>query len=180
MSRELKYKIILLGDFYVGKTSLIKKYVYNIFSDKYLTTIGVNISKKQLILEQNEEINNVTLILWDINGDEGFIKISPQYLHGSNAAILVADLSRPPTIDNIKKHIDFFKEQNKDAPLILALNKYDLYNNRENELSDLIIKVRNIISKYNIDFLFTSAKDGSNVNEIFLRISNLILMKSFK
>ena len=91
----IQKKICTIGAFAVGKTSLIRRYVDSIFSEKYLTTVGVKIDKKPVnVLGQD-----VTLILWDIHGEDDFQEINMNYLRGSSAYILVVDGTRYSTLE---------------------------------------------------------------------------------
>ena len=113
------YKIVMLGDFGVGKTSLIRRFVDNSFSEEYISSIGVSISKKLL---QTDGINS-TMMLWDTEGKTEFKQIFKQYLMGAKGFIIVADLTRPQTIESLKEHIDLCVSIVKDAPIYIALNK---------------------------------------------------------
>ena len=95
-----KKKICLLGAFGVGKTSLIQKYVKNIFSDDYITTVGVKIEKKTITLNSNQE---VMLVIWDIEGSDDFSKIAETYLKGMSGYFVVADGSNFETFQTAIK-----------------------------------------------------------------------------
>ena len=114
----ISYKIVLVGQFGVGKTSLIRRFVQNYFSEEYLSTIGVTISKKT--------IDNATIMIWDIEGETEFKPIFKQYLKGSKGFILVADLLRKETIDSIQNHINLCHSVIPEAPIAIALNKCDM------------------------------------------------------
>jgi small GTP-binding protein len=118
----LQKKICMLGSFSVGKTSLVKRFVESIFSDKYLTSVGVKIDKK--VVESSGE--PVTLMLWDIYGEDEFQKIRMSYLRGASGYLLVADGTRPATLD---KALAIQQEAEKNfgpTPYVVALNKCDL------------------------------------------------------
>ncbi len=159
----LAYKIVMVGDFGVGKTSLVKRFVDNSFSDEYLSTIGVSISKKNL--------NNSTLMLWDIEGHTEFKPIFKQYLLGAKGFIIVADVTRKDTIDNIVKHIELCHGVVKDAPICIALNKSDIQHTLTQE------ELNNIkdISPSIINVLKTSAKNGDAVLDIFGSLDDFIV-----
>ena len=90
----IQKKICMVGAFAVGKTSLVARFVKSIFSDKYLTTVGVKIDKKEMVVDGNE----INLILWDLAGEDEFIQLQTTYLRGSSGYILVADGTRASTI----------------------------------------------------------------------------------
>lgn len=118
----IRKKILLVGDFHVGKTSLIRRYVENSFDDKYLTTVGVKISKKKLIIEDTE----CELLIWDIEGSTPQKRIPENYLKGASGAIIVADVSRSDTVGAVKSHIMDLKRVNPDIAFVIAYNKIDL------------------------------------------------------
>jgi len=91
----IQKKICLLGGFGVGKTSLVSRFVHSIFSDKYLTTVGVKIEKKSLVLNEQE----LDLVIWDLYGEDDFQKVRMSYLRGASGYLLVADGTRRTTLD---------------------------------------------------------------------------------
>ena len=152
------YKIVLIGNFGAGKTSLIRQFVNNSFTEEYLSTIGVSISKKI--------IGNATIMIWDIEGHTEFKPIYKQYLLGAKGFIIVADLLRQESIDAIQNHISLAHQVIKDAPLCVALNKSDMPHSITKEQLKSIASLSPAIIKV----LKTSAKSGSAVEEIFLAL----------
>ncbi|MDJ0534093.1 MAG: Rab family GTPase [Xenococcaceae cyanobacterium MO_207.B15] len=156
-------KICLLGDFGVGKTSLIKRFIEVVFSEKYLVTIGIQISRKLICPEFSSQ--KLDLIIWDIEGHTKFKSIAPNYLKGATGAIIVGDLSRPETLDNLSAHINLFIKFNPKAVVIVALNKSDLVKEEK------IVKLRelnNFQDNYQvIKTIITSAKEKTNVAQVF-------------
>lgn len=157
------YKVVMVGDFGVGKTSLVKRFMDNSFSEEYLSTIGVSISKKNL--------ENSTIMLWDIEGHTEFKPIFKQYLLGAKGFIIVADINRTNTIESIKKHIELCHEIVKDAPICVALNKCDL----AHTVSDTDLQELKALSCAIVNILKTSAKNGEAVNEIFGSLDEFIV-----
>lgn len=158
----LAYKVVMVGDFGVGKTSLVKRFVENSFSEEYLSTIGVSISKKTL--------ENSTIMLWDIEGQTEFKPISKQYLLGAKGFIIVADIHRQNTIDSIKTHIELCHSIIKDAPICIALNKTDLpHTLAQDSLKELLS-----LSDHIITVEKTSAKENRGVDEIFLALDEFV------
>jgi len=118
----LQKKICMLGSFSVGKTSLVKRFVESIFSERYLTTVGVKIDKKVVTAGGGE----LTLMLWDLFGEDEYQKIRMSYLRGASGYLLVADGTRPATLD---KALAIQEEAEKNfgpTPYVVALNKCDL------------------------------------------------------
>jgi small GTP-binding protein len=156
------YKIVLVGDFGVGKTSLIRRFVDNSFSEDYLSTIGVSISKKT--------IGDATVMIWDIEGHTEFKPIFKQYLMGAKGFILVADLLREETIEALHKHIQLCHNVVKDAPLCIALNKCDL----PHQLSESQLEALKELSPAVLKVLKTSAKEDKAVEDLFITLDKKI------
>lgn len=118
----IQKKIGLIGAPAVGKTSLVRRYVEGQFSDEYLTTIGVAISRKVVATDAGE----VSLVVWDVNGDDDFAPIRTSYLLGASAVLLVADGTRPATLDHaLTLHTDL-ADALGTIPAVVAVNKRDL------------------------------------------------------
>jgi len=162
----IKKKIAMVGAFAVGKTSLVQRFVRSIFSEKYQTTIGVKIDQKELSIDGKE----VTLLLWDIHGEDDFMKVKPTYLIGSSGYFLVADGTRADTYDTALKLHEMASSVTKNAPFILLINKSDLQESweiTENQIETLIQKGWQIIR--------TSAKENANVENAFVQLTRSML-----
>ncbi|NET29546.1 Rab family GTPase [Okeania sp. SIO1I7] len=170
-------KICLVGDFGVGKTSLIRKFVDRQFSDQYLSTVGVKISRKKVDLPKIEvEKNNfLQLLIWDLEGHTKFKAIAPNYLKGASGAIVVADVTRQETIENLSERLDLFLSVNPKSVAILALNKSDLVD--AEIINQLLSKFEVQEDERVIATYSTSAKTGENVDEIFEKLSYRMLEK---
>ncbi len=166
-------KICLVGDFSVGKTSLIRRFIEDVFSEKYLTTIGIKVSRKLLYLKSSSQ--EIDLVIWDIEGNTRFKSITPTYLKGATGAIIVGDLSRQETLTHLSDHINLFLEVNPKGMAIVALNKKDLI--EENKLKKLI-QLNNFQNHSQvINTIVTSAKDNTNVNKAFYELAENINSK---
>lgn len=119
-------KVCLLGDFAVGKTSLIRRFVYNRFDDTYISTIGVKVSRKAMTLTHLDGETNLTMMLWDIASSEEFSQIRDSYLRGTAGAIIVCDVTRPETIRNLQGYVKDLHYIHPDTRIVIAANKYDL------------------------------------------------------
>ena len=118
----IQKKICMLGAFAAGKTSLVSRYVRNTFSEKYLTTVGVRIERKDVRAGGHE----LDLILWDLHGEDEFQKIRASYLRGAAGCILVVDGTRPATLDTARRLHQEARAALGDVPCVYALNKADL------------------------------------------------------
>lgn len=167
-------KICMVGDFSVGKTSLIRRFVDRQFSDKYLSTVGVKISRKAVELEGGEgDKKTIQLLIWDIEGQTKFKAIAPSYLQGSKGVIIVADVSRQETIESLPNHINLFLSVNPKGWMIIALNKSDLV--EEEKLEKLLQSNQFEEQERVITVYSTSAKTGDNVDLIFQDLSSKIM-----
>jgi len=156
----------MIGSFAVGKTSLVARFVKSIFSEKYLTTVGAKIDKKTVQLGNQE----LTLILWDLHGDDEFQKVRTSYLHGSAGYLLVVDGTRRATLDKallLQKEVE---DALGKVPFVLALNKFDLAH--EWEVSDITV---NSLEGRGWIVTRTSAKDGHGVEDAFQSLAGKLL-----
>ncbi|QTD38062.1 GTP-binding protein [Polaribacter batillariae] len=152
-------KVLLVGNFGVGKTSLIRRFVLNEFSEEYISTIGVRVSSK-VVTYENQEIK---LLIWDVAGTSGNEKIPKAYFLGASAAMFVFDVSRKETYLNINHHLASVKELSGLQNITIVGNKKDLLS--EEELQTVI----NTVS-VKID-LITSAKENDHVEDAFLKLT---------
>ena len=166
----LSKKVCLLGDFAVGKTSLVRRFVYDRYDDKYISTIGVKVSRKTVTFLQNRQIINMTMMLWDLAGSEEFNQVRASYLKGAAGAVLVCDLTRAETLTSVKKYIENFSN-NRAAKFVLAANKYDLPD--QYELTPA--RVEDTATELGIPFCLTSAKTGQEVETLFSRLAQLLV-----
>lgn len=164
----LHKKICMLGSFSVGKTSLILRFVESIFSDRYLTTVGVKIDKKVISVDSQD----VTLMLWDLYGEDEFQKIRMSYLRGASGYLLVADGTRPATLDKTLAIKDEAEKNFGAIPFVVALNKCDLVNDWEvtsEREAELAIRAGKVVR--------TSAKTGEGVEIAFESLIKEMLAK---
>ncbi len=158
----LQKKICMLGSFAVGKTSLVRRYVDSIFSENYITTIGVKIDKKVVTVNDTD----LALILWDVYGEDNHQSVLPSYLRGMAAYVLVIDPTRPATFESAKNLHSLVLETLGQKPFVLVLNKSDIKSEWKinnaiyDELSSIAIKT-----------IETSAKNNTGVDEIYQTIA---------
>jgi len=143
----------MVGDFSVGKTSLTQKFVNNVFSEKYLTTIGVKID--------TAIVGETKLIVWDVAGRDSLSPINSSYLVGAAGIVLVADGTRSNTVNDLSSIWDTVKSRIGEVPVVVALNKADL---DDWSVSD---QSYSFFSEKGWDVFSTSAKNDQNVGEIF-------------
>lgn len=158
----LQKKICLLGAFGVGKTSLVRRYVDSIFSDAYLTTVGVKIDKKVLTVGSEE----IALILWDIAGEDEIAAVRVSYLRGAAGYLLVVDGTRPETLETAESIQKRITAEIGPTPFFVLLNKADL-------VEDWALPPERIevLEAAGWSFRRTSAKTGDSVQETFAELA---------
>jgi len=168
-SYDYTFKILLLGDASVGKTSFTKRYCYNIFNPSERLTIGVDFHVKTI--ESNEK--RIKLQLWDVGGEERFRFLLPTYCLGANAAFLLYDITRPSTLDNISEWITIVRQKGGPIPIMLVGSKLDLEKSQRQVERDYGIQIaeKNDMAS----FVEISAKDNENVDEAFRVLTDLTL-----
>lgn len=164
--KVVQKKVCLLGDFAVGKTSLVRQYVEGRFDDKYLTTIGVKISRKTL----ERKDHRLDLLIWDLAGGEEFRRYELSYLRGASGALLVCDLTRTETLKYLFTYAEQMRSANADAPMVVIGNKVDLNVEREITQTDL----DSIANQICAPTILTSAKTGENVEICMQRLAELL------
>jgi small GTP-binding protein len=172
-TKHLKSKICLVGEKAVGKTSLVRRYVLNMFDDQYITTIGTRVSKKEtrVFLPERDVLVDVDMQIWDIMGEKGFRELlKDAYFYGANGILAVADLSRRKTLDDLDDWIDGVEQVVGKVPILIAVNKSDLVSSAQFGDRD----VEQVARAFDCPYLLTSAKSGSNVEEAFRRIGQMV------
>ena len=168
------FKILLLGDATVGKTSLIQRYINDEYSQTYITTIGIDKSRKTL------NVNNVQvkLEIWDTAGQEKFRAINKQFYKGTDCVILTFDLNNKKSIININYWIGQLYQENKieNLGIVLVGTKKDLLNDGNNDKVEKS-EIDDAIERYKIKYFETSSKTGENVKEVFNYLIRLTLSK---
>jgi len=138
---HIKRKILLLGDGAVGKTSLIRRFVVDKFSDEYITTIGTKVTKKDLRIESPGKVTDLTFMIWDVLGQKGYKGIQESSFQGAKGALLMYDVTRLETAESLQNYwIPHLLVVTNPIPLIVVGNKVDLADSRrqaQEELDDL-------------------------------------------
>ena len=156
----IQKKICLLGEFGVGKTSLIQRFVEGRFDDKYLSTVGVKISRKILKRPYGE----MNMLVWDLAGSNGFESSSSSYMQGTTGALIVCDLTRRDTLIACENYARQVRIMNPGVQLVFAGNKVDMTKERLVSVTDMLATL-SVFGE--TTFFLTSAKTGEHVEEAF-------------
>lgn len=161
----LKTKVLLTGNFGVGKTSLFQRFILSKFDERYLTTIGVKVDKKQVQLPEGI----VEIFLWDVAGEVSQDKVPISYFLSAHGIIYVFDLTRPLTYQNIESDITYLKKLAPKATIKIVGNKKDLVTEEQ---------IAQITASLNIPHdMVTSAKTGENVEDLFTKLASEMFKK---
>jgi small GTP-binding protein len=163
---QRRAKVCMLGGFAVGKTSLVKRFVTSLFSERYQTTIGVQIDKKELVVDGCA----LTIVLWDLYGEDEFQRLHASFLRGADGLLFVVDGTRAATLETALELARRFEPVVGAAPRLLLVNKDDLsaqWELREPDLARL--------AKQGWRILRTSAKTGAGVEQAFEELGRSIL-----
>ncbi len=156
----------MLGTFAVGKTSLVRRFVKGIFSDKYLTTMGAKVDKKTVEIDGK----NIDLLLWDLNGEDRFQELSMDYVQGAAGYLLVIDSTRRSSLEAGHHLQQKVVNAIGEVPFIVVFNKADLDNPWENQEREI-----RLLEDKGWTVMYTSAKTGTGVEEVFETITKKIL-----
>lgn len=165
MEKEVfKKKVNLLGATSVGKTSLIMRFVKNVYGEEYLKTIGSNVYKKEVEFKDGK----VVLLINDVMGEKTFNAVRQGAFAGSAGAIAVVDITRPETLKELINEWlpQYYELADKNNPVMVAFNKYDLIDESEDsiDIPKKALKMKNLVH--------TSAKTGKNVDYIFKKLAS--------
>uniref|UniRef100_A0A671NHD9 Ras-related protein Rab-6B-like n=1 Tax=Sinocyclocheilus anshuiensis TaxID=1608454 RepID=A0A671NHD9_9TELE len=163
-----KFKLVFLGEQSVGKTSLITRFMYDSFDNTYQATIGIDFLSKTMYLEDR----TVRLQLWDTAGQERFRSLIPSYIRDSTVAVVVYDITNVSSFQLTSKWIDDVRtERGSDVIIMLVGNKTDLEEKRQITIEEGEQRAKEL----NVMFIETSAKTGSNVKQVSLRVLHCLL-----
>ncbi|UCE91736.1 MAG: GTP-binding protein [Methanobacteriota archaeon] len=170
----MKVKVCFIGDAGVGKTSLIKRFVLDVFDDRYIATIGTKVTKKIVEVDSGGESVKVMMLIWDIMGQKGFRELLREaYFFGAHGAIAVCDLTNKETLEELRSWIKALTDVAGDVPLVFAGNKADL----ENESVVKEAELQELAEKYEAEAFMTSAKTGQNVENMFRALGSAMHAK---
>jgi Ras-related protein Rab-43 len=172
MSFDFAYKLLMLGDASVGKTSLTHRYITGLFVDSPRLTIGVDFFTKKVKLPNGKRVK---LQIWDFGGEERFRFLLPTYSKGSNAAMFLYDITSHKSLESISEWLEIVRKNAPEISLFLVGSKLDLAAHRQVSAEDAKDAVRKYAMANSIE---VSSKTGQNVEESFKMISELLMKES--
>jgi small GTP-binding protein len=168
------FKILILGDPAVGKSCFLVRYADNVFTEAYMSTIGMDYKFKNVELDDG---NTIRLQIWDTAGQERFRTITKNLYKGAAGIVLIYDITMRKTFENVRKWI---KNINEEAPdkiiLILVGNKADLEDKREVQIEE----GEEMAEEYNIPFFECSAQSGLNIKSVFIELAKQLVERQAK
>ena len=177
--QRMKVKICLVGEGAVGKTCLIRRFIHDQFDDKYISTLGAKVSKKEITLRNpnGDGELEIDMTVWDIMGEKGFRELLKEaYFHGAQGILTVCDVTRKDTLLELPEWVNAVNKVAGAVPMTLLANKVDLVNQRA-VTDDEIAKVA---ESYKAAWIATSAKTGVNVESGFQKLAWLIASKTLQ
>ncbi len=168
---KMKVKICLVGEGAVGKTCLIRRFIHDQFDDRYISTLGAKVSKKELRIDADGTPVDVDMTIWDIMGEKGFRELLKEaYFHGAQGVLAVCDATRMDTLTDLDEWVAAVVKVTGQIPVEFLANKADLKEQAAISAADLEAAAKT----HNAPFLFTSAKTGENVESAFAQLAQLI------
>eukprot|EP01123_Difflugia_compressa_P009891 TRINITY_DN3430_c0_g1_i6.p1 TRINITY_DN3430_c0_g1~~TRINITY_DN3430_c0_g1_i6.p1 ORF type:complete len:202 (-),score=30.86 TRINITY_DN3430_c0_g1_i6:110-715(-) len=161
------FKMLMIGDPGVGKSSLLLRYADNEFTQNFISTIGVDFKEKEI----NINGSNITIQIWDTAGQERFRTITSSYYRGAHGMILTFDVTNPATFKSCSKWLqEVERYAEEEVVVFLAGNKCDL-----GERAVPTAEIEDFKAKYALDYIETSAKDGTGINELFEKLTRQVV-----
>jgi len=174
-SDGFKFRVVLLGEATVGKTSLLRRYSENAFDEEYKQTLGTTFATKEVEVKDEQGDNRtVKISIWDMGGQSTYRELRRQYMKGSSAAIIVYDVTKPESFMAMNNWFESFREVCPEAPIFICANKIDLSDKR------MVPQEPGIMLRdwFQSEYYETSAKDGTRVTDVFERCAEVVLLKA--
>ncbi len=174
--QKMKVKVCLVGEGAVGKTCLIRRFIHDQFDDRYISTLGAKVSKKELTVPgPNGGEIVIDMTIWDIMGEKGFRELLKEaYFHGAQGVLAVADVTRKDTLTELHDWIGAVAKVTGQIPIQFLANKIDL----RDQMQITEDEMRRLAESHNAAYFFTSAKTGQNVETGFLGLAKMIVTRA--
>ncbi len=176
--QRMKAKVCLVGEGAVGKTALIRRFIHDQFDDRYISTLGAKVSKKEIVAKGPDGSDfAIDMTIWDIMGEKGFRELLKEaYFHGAQGVLAVCDVTRKDTLSELHDWIAAVYKVTGQIPIQFLANKVDLVKQQ------LVVEddVRKVSEAHKSPYLFTSAKTGQNVEQGFASLASMVAAKAVK
>jgi len=173
--QKMKVKICLVGEGAVGKTCLIRRFIQDQFDDRYISTLGAKVSKKEIKVSGPNGGADIDMTIWDIMGEKGFRELLKEaYFHGAQGVLAVCDVTRKETLKDLDEWVAAVVKVTGNVPIAFLANKSDLKDQTNITEAD----VRKAAESYKAPYLYTSAKTGLNVEAAFAKLAQMIASQS--
>ena len=175
--QRIKTKVCLVGEAAVGKTSLIRRFVEDEFDDRYITTLGAKVSKREVVFATSDDTKiQMDITIWDIMGEKGFRDLLKEaFFHGAKGVLGVADLTRYSTLKELDDWIQGVFKVVGEIPVVYAINKIDLKDEVMILYGDK--EISEASRAFGAPFFYASAKTGENVEAMFRRLGTMVLQR---
>ncbi len=169
---EIRVKVCLIGEGEVGKTSLIRRFVYDEFDDHYISTIGAKVSKKAVVVKDGSGSRvTVNMAISDIMGQPTFRDIMKEaFFYGARGVLAVCDVTRRETLSDLRGWVKAVRQVTGDVPIHFLANKVDILTQESLEEGDLA----QFVTEYDAPYLYTRAKTGEHVQEAFQELARMM------
>ena len=165
--QKMKVKICLVGEGAVGKTCLIRRFIQDQFDDRYISTLGAKVSKKEIKIDGPTGGSDIDMTIWDIMGEKGFRELLKEaYFHGAQ--------TRKQTLDDLADWVAAVVKVTGNVPIEFLANKADLKDQMDLTEAD----IRRTADSYHAPYVFTSAKTGQNVEDAFAKLAKMIATRA--
>jgi small GTP-binding protein len=169
--QRMKVKICLVGEGAVGKTCLIRRFIQDQFDDRYISTLGAKVSKKEVKVSGPNGGADIDMTIWDIMGEKGFRELLKEaYFHGAQGVLAVCDVTRKETLKDLDDWVAAVVKVTGEVPIEYLANKSDL----KDQIEVTEVDVRRAAESHKAPYLFTSAKTGANVEQAFTKLAHMI------
>ncbi len=173
--QKMKVKICLVGEGAVGKTCLIRRFIQDQFDDRYISTLGAKVSKKEIRVDGPNGGMDVDMTIWDIMGEKGFRELLKEaYFHGAQGVLAVCDITRKETLDDLGDWVAAVIKVTGNVPIEFLANKSDLKDQIVVSRAD----IQNAAQSHGAPYLYTSAKTGENVEVAFAKLAQMIAQRA--
>lgn len=170
-----KFRIVLLGEATVGKTSLLRRFSENVFDESYKQTIGTTFASHDVSVTDDEgTTRDVRLVIWDMGGQATYRELRRQFMKGASGAIIVYDVTKPETFMAMNNWYESFREVCPQASAVICANKVDLEGERMVPVEPGLM----LRDWFQATYFETSAKTGQRVADVFARIAEIVMSKT--